>query len=165
MSLQRARIFSTIILLVVCVSCSMPFTSDEREGASGVAFEQVRDNTADYLGRTVMFGGEIIQTFNRENATEIIVLQKPLGWRYRPIDTLRTGGRFLVVSDGFLDPAIYSKGRKITVLGLVKESQRRLIGDLSYEYVIIEEIDHYLWKPGAGSGIKVDLSIGIRKSQ
>ncbi|MGH8651549.1 MAG: Slp family lipoprotein [Gammaproteobacteria bacterium] len=38
-------------------------------------------------------------------------------------------GRFLVSSDGFLDPATYSAGREVTVYGILENVLMRNIGE------------------------------------
>ena len=47
-------------------------------------------------------------------------------------------GRFLVSSDGFLDPAVYSAGREVTVYGVLQNVLVRNIGTRPYLYPLVK---------------------------
>jgi outer membrane lipoprotein len=55
-------------------------------------------------------------------------------------------GRYLVVVDRFLDPAIYRSGRDITVAGEVRGSEVHRLGEIDYRYPVIAASELYLWK-------------------
>ena len=56
-------------------------------------------------------------------------------------------GRFLVHFEGFLDPAIYAKGRRITVLGEVAGKRVLPLKEMEYSYPVLLPREHYLWRP------------------
>ena len=56
-----------------------------------------------------------MSTRNLTEGTLLEVLQKPLDATDRPLDTDRTEGRFMALYEGYLDPAVYSKGRQVTL--------------------------------------------------
>lgn len=60
--------------------------------------------------------------------------------------TDKSEGRYLVVVDRFLDPAIYRSGRDITVAGEVRGSEVRRLGEIDYRYPVIAASELYLWK-------------------
>ena len=93
----------------------------------------------------VILGGEILATSPRPGSTEIEVLSHPLDRGDAPQRTDVSEGRFLVHTPEFLDPAIYARGRRITVLGPVAGSEERLVGDRPYTYPVIDAERIKLW--------------------
>ena len=127
--------------------------------ARHVISEQVRlevDQTLDYrtlaadpqaqAGRVVLLGGTIVQTTPRAGETEIEVVQKELKSTGEPRLTDASGGRFLVVVDRFLDPAIYKTDRDLTVAGTVQGAAVRRIGETDYRYPVIAAKELHLWR-------------------
>jgi outer membrane lipoprotein len=108
--------------------------------------EAVRANTADFLQRQVRWGGRLIQTENRENATWLIVLASPLlskDGEPRYGDT--SAGRFIAIVPEFLDPQVYAADRKITVTGTLVRSEMRPVGEFPYTYPVVQATSWYLW--------------------
>ena len=97
-------------------------------------------------GKVVLLGGTIAQTVPKPTHTEIEVVQKQLSSSGEPYLTDKSEGRFLVVVDRFLDPAIYRSGRDITVAGEVQESVLRRLGEIDYRYPVITGLELFLWK-------------------
>ena len=140
--------FPSICILAVLVGCT-PVMSPQ-------LMDQV-DRTLDYRaiaadppgakGKTVLLGGTIVQTVPKPGLTEIEIVQKALDSSEAPRLTDRSEGRFLVVSERFLDPAVYSPGRDITVAGEVADPQTRRIGEIDYRYPVVQAIELRLWRP------------------
>lgn len=136
-----------VILAVTAASCSVIPRSIRREALTNVSFHQLVQDTDQYTGKTVILGGYIIDVQNTADRTNILVLQTPLGYQDEPKARDLSQGRFLVVYDGFLDPAVYEKNRKITVAGTVAGNQTRKVGQYTYRLLIIRAVDLYLWAP------------------
>ena len=84
-----------------------------------------------YKGKSVVWGGEIIETENqKDGTTQIEVFQKPLGWGEEPKDTVDSEGRFLVIADKYVDPYLYQTGRKITVAGEIRGEEIKPLGKM-----------------------------------
>ena len=96
-------------------------------------------------GRTMVLGGEILQVTPKPSATEVEVLERPLGRQDRPEETDESRGRFIVVMDGFLDPAIYGPGREVTVVGDVEGVTPRPIGEVTYTFPLLRGRYLHLW--------------------
>ena len=127
-------------------------------------FSTLRENPQEYRNEFVIFGGRIISTDNYEDRAEITVLQLPLDNAQRPIPGRETQGRFLIVSDTFLDPETYSRGEMVTVAGRVTGSVRRPIGEYQYEHPIIEG-DIWVWEPRpTGVAPRFRFGVGIGKT-
>jgi len=96
-------------------------------------------------GRTMILGGEILQVTPKPSGTEVQVLERPLGRQDRPEETDESRGRFIVVMDGFLDPAIYGPGREVTVVGDVEGVTPRPIGEVTYTFPLLRGRYIHLW--------------------
>jgi len=100
----------------------------------------------EFKGKMVLLGGTIVQAVPKPAETEIEVVQKQVSSDGEPRLTDKSEGRFLVVVDRFLDPAIYGSGRDITVAGEVRGSVQRRLGEIDYRYPVIAARELYLWK-------------------
>ena len=77
--------------------------------------------------------------------TEIEILSRPLGGGDVPERSDRTDGRFLVRSREFLDPVVYARGRRLSVLGTVTGRVERRLGELPYAYPVVTAEQLKLW--------------------
>lgn len=111
-----------------------------------LTFKQVIEDPRSYVGKTVLWGGTIFKTTVRKNGTFLEIIQKPLDAIDRPLATDASLGRFLVErSHAFLDPAIFEKGRAVTVIGTITKKEVRQLGELDYPYPYIVATHIYLW--------------------
>jgi outer membrane lipoprotein len=137
-----------LLLLSILAGCAIsPISKPLRQAAkSQPAFTEISARPDAFKGRTVILGGTIVQTTNQPKTTEIEILQKPLS-RYsdRPQETDRSFGRFLARCQGFLDSAVYEKGRDITVAGIVEGREVRPLDQIRYPYLVIECKEIHLW--------------------
>jgi outer membrane lipoprotein len=106
---------------------------------------QIRADPRAQLGAHVILGGDILATTPKAGETEIEVLSRPLNRGDAPERSDSSSGRFLVRTAEFLDPAIYARGRRITVLGTVAGSEERPVGELRYAYPVITAERIKLW--------------------
>ena len=133
-----------------------------QEVDTSVSFVQLSKEPDTYQGRTVLLGGDVIETQNLPDKTLVIVLQCPLGRRGQPGAGDVSEGRFLIQTTGFLDPAIYSPGRRLTVAGTVVGKEVRPLGEIEYTYPIIEKRELYLWpEESASDEPRVHFGVGI----
>jgi len=136
----------SFFLLGGFTACAPAISKKVREEAGEpVPFEALLNHTDDHKGRVVIVGGYILETVNEPDGSQITVLQAPLDSRNRPKSSDLSEGRFMVSSSDFLDPAIYSKERRITVGGKVSGNQERKLGNLTYIYPVIEAMEIHLW--------------------
>lgn len=124
-------------------------------------FEQLLKNPEAYRGKTVLFGGDIIETKNLPERTLISVLQRPLDFRNRPAAKGESKGRFIVSAPGFLDPAIYRPRRKVTVVGLVVGKEVRPLGEVEYTYPVISKRELYLWPSEESTKAEPRVHFGV----
>jgi outer membrane lipoprotein len=139
-------LFLTMVLSLFVVSCAHVISKEVlKEVDKNVTFAQLAKDPDAYKGKTVLFGGAIIETINVADKSRIMVLQQPLDRRDRPVAGDVSEGRFIVTTQGFLDPAIYSPGRLVTVAGQVVGKERHPLGEIEYTYPVIEKQGLYLW--------------------
>ncbi|MCG6870223.1 MAG: Slp family lipoprotein [Gammaproteobacteria bacterium] len=114
--------------------------------------------------RSVLWGGAILKTTNLENDTRLEVLAYPLDGRQRPIRDSDPLGRFIVVYAGYLEPADYTEGRIVTVLGTVGKTVAGKIGETDYTYPLLSPDKVYLWpreRSRALSNIQFGIGVGL----
>jgi outer membrane lipoprotein len=63
----------------------------------------------------------------------------------RPRNVDASQGRFLACRQGFYDPAVFTSGREVTVVGNVAGSEARTVGEFKLELPRIEAETIYLW--------------------
>jgi outer membrane lipoprotein len=135
-----------LMALLLLVGCAHVISKETlKEVDRNATFAQVVKDPDAYKGKTVFFGGAIIETENLADKAQVVVLQHPLDRRNRPVAGDVSEGRFIVTTPGFLDPAIYSPGRQITVAGMVVGKEKRPMGEIEYTYPVIEKQGLYLW--------------------
>jgi outer membrane lipoprotein len=119
------------------------------EAEPAIAFPRLVLRAHDYEGRVVVVGGYVLEVRNRGQATLLVVLQAPLGNGQEPLNADLSEGRFMVLHDRFLDPEVFTKGRKVTVGGTVKGLTPEVIGDQPYDYLTLEAREIFLWEKEA----------------
>jgi outer membrane lipoprotein len=125
------------------------------------SFSQLQEIPDRYRGEVAMLGGKIIETHPLEKGAELVVLQLDLDRSDRPQDNDQSKGRFLVQSDHFLDPAVYSPGTLITVVGRLKGSEQRNIGQMAYRYPVISVEEIKKWPTVTETYPHVQFGIGV----
>jgi len=111
-----------------------------------VSLSTVQKNLDLYKGRTIIWGGIILETVNHGDETVLTIMQVPLDSQKRPVDPDESTGRFMVLRKGFLDPYIYCKGREITVAGIITGKEEHAIGDITYVYPVVLSRHIHLWE-------------------
>jgi outer membrane lipoprotein len=154
--------FLTIGALLLLVGCAHVISEETlKQVDRNATFAQVVKEPDAYKGRTVLFGGAIIETINVADKSRMIVLQQPLGRRDRPVAGDVSEGRFIILTSGFLDPAIYSPGRQITVAGKVVGKEKHPMGEIEYTYPVIEKQGLYLWPVAAPASAEPRWQFGV----
>ncbi len=133
-----------------------------KEVDRGLTPQQIFKEPEAHSGKTVMLGGIILAVANTKDSTYIEVLERPLSSTGKPLDTDESRGRFMIRYDGYLDPAIYSKGKALTVVGALSGTIPGKIGEMEYKYPLIISKNIYLSE--RTRDIPVRFGIGIFKS-
>jgi outer membrane lipoprotein len=152
-----APLFGAALLLSACAESLHQVQRDtellglppglEQEIDTTVSFADLKRAPSEYVGRTVMIGGNVITAKRTEAGTELEVLQLPTEKEGTLTEErLRSEGRFLAVREQFLDPASLPQGTPITIIGTVKGETTRQLDESDYTYPILE-VKHIIdWK-------------------
>ncbi len=132
-------------------------TLEPRQAAAGAAV----------LGQQVAWGGTVIRVENREDRTRLEVLAYPLDADGVPRVNRQPSGRFLSDHWGFLDPADYTPGRRVTVRGNIAGTVDGKVGEAIYRYPLLEAAETRLWEtvpaasPGGWWPPQLHIGIGV----
>lgn len=140
-------LLKTSLLAFLFFTACTPFSRQALQQVNTEAsFQQIQQDIDPFRGKTVLWGGVIINTDVRGNGTFIKVLETNLDYETMPVKLDNPNGRFIIYKSGFLDPAVYKQGRKITVIGTITGKEIDPVGSIKYAYPIVEAKDLYLWR-------------------
>jgi len=138
------RVFPLIVLALLalggCATVPAPI--------AGKDFAEVTPQQAagqNSHGTRVRWGGEIISVDPKADTTCFEVLSRELYSDARPNRRDRSDGRFIACGKGFYDPAVYAKGRDLTVTGQINGVERKPVGEHDYTYALVDADGIYLW--------------------
>jgi len=153
-----------ILCILLVAACAKGISKEARSQVNySGTFSALQEKPDDYVGEVVLFGGKIIETKVNTKYSEITVLQLPLGGGDRPRLEDQSKGRFLIRSAQLLDPAVYTQGTAITVVGKLIGSEVRKVGEYNYDYPVLEPIQIKLWPKEKDGGPDVHFGIGVFK--
>ena len=138
-------LFGLLLLILTLFSGCAPISKELRAQADRtLTFQHVFQNPEAYKGKIAIWGGEIIETINQKDGTTlIVVLQRPLDWMEEP-KIQRSEGRFIILVEGYVDPYVFRKGRRITVAGEILGRKAMRLGELEYPYPLFLSKQIYL---------------------
>jgi outer membrane lipoprotein len=137
-----------LIVLFMMAGCASTISREVRsqaEASGDLPLRQVLGSPERYEGKVVIWSGTVLEAKNTPEGTLLKVLQKPADYQDKPKVTDVSEGRFLALERRYLDPAIYSKGRAVTVAGKIVGKQALPQGDVEYVYPLLEVKDLQLW--------------------
>ena len=145
---SKLKYFLTFFLIFLLSGCAHVISKDLRANADpSLTFAQVLQNPDSFRGKSVIWGGEIVETLNqKDGTTQVEVFQRPLGWGEEPKETLASEGRFLILAQKYLDPYLFRRGGKITVAGEIIGEKIRSLGEMDYRYPILLSKQIHLWE-------------------
>jgi outer membrane lipoprotein len=136
-----------LLLLALAVSCAPAIPRDVLQGASSEPrVHEVQQTPERHLGKSVLWGGRILSAENRREGTLLEILKLPLDASDRPQRGDRAQGRFLYLHPDYLDKAVYSEGREVTVVGRITRIEVRTMDQIEYPYPVLEGKVVHLWE-------------------
>lgn len=139
----RASCIVSLLLIVGCSSHIPPEIRQSLDGSPDLVL--VKSNAPAYISQKVRWGGVILQTENKDENSRLTIVAFPLNDVGEPLSKQQSPGRFIAIVDQFMEPTVYSRDRKITVIGNVLRTETLEIGEFPYEYPVIQLEHHYLW--------------------
>ncbi|MDJ0721552.1 MAG: Slp family lipoprotein [Desulfobacterales bacterium] len=147
---RPARAVAFIVALLSAggwlTSCTVMSARTMAEADPPLPFPMLAAKAEDFEGRVVILGGYVLEVRNRGQHTVLVVLQAPLSGGQEPVDADRSQGRFMVLHERFLDPEVFTKGRKVTVGGVVRGVTTEAIGEDPYDYLTLASREIFLWE-------------------
>jgi outer membrane lipoprotein len=146
--MKTKQFCKTIIIFIFAAglaACSVVSKDIRQKALTDIPFKTLAAQPEQYVGQTVVLGGYILDVSNRSQETHLTVLQAPLDFQDEPKARDMSKGRFLVVTDEFLDPMVYEKGRKVTVAGTVLGRETEKIDAYEYSMPKIRSMELHLW--------------------
>ena len=154
-----------MVCILLVAACTKGISKQARSRVTYLGtFSALQEKPDDHVGEVVLLGGKIIETNVNSNYSEIAVLQLPLDGGDRPRIEDQSEGRFLIRSEELLDPAVYTEGTAITVVGNIIGSEARKVGEYNYIYPVLKPIEIKLWHKDKGGGPGVHFGIGVFKT-
>ena len=147
----RVRSFLFRILLIsgflFLSGCAHVISKNLRaEADPALSFSRVLQNPEAFKGKTVIWGGEVVETTNQKDGSTLIeVLERRLDRQGEPDEASPSQGRFLVQSQDYLDPYVYRRGRKVTVAGVILGQKMKPLGEMDYRYPLVSIKQLHLW--------------------
>jgi len=152
MNIKRSMAFFLLLLLFIPALGCGPVISPKvmAKVDSSIAFGAVLQNPDAYKGRTVLWGGKIIQVLPQNGTTYVEVLKMTFGWREKPEEAYAPEGKFLILFRNMPDFSNFDRGLKITVAGEIQGGVKGVaVGSLTekdYPYPVILSEEFHLWK-------------------
>ena len=148
-------------LLLLLGGCSSQPTFDAQQVTLKLSPQQLLENPSTHIGKTILWGGTILQMHNLTEYTQIEILAYPLGSYQRPLTDQSPQGRFLIQHKGYLEPAVYEQGRQLTVMGKLHKTESGQVGEHRYNYPVIQSEKLHLWPVKNESSSRIQFGIGI----
>ncbi len=139
---MKPYLFSLFLLLSSCMNLPPAI---EDAPVVDITYSQSKQNVNSYKDAPVRWGGEIIDVENEQTYSLVQVLYYPLNYYGRPDLTKPNEGRFVIKSPEFLDPAIYTKKKEITIAGKLSGEIERTIGKKTVRVPLISSTVIHLW--------------------
>lgn len=134
-----------ILAALLSTGCAVMSTAVEQEALPPMDFQELIRHAAQYKGQMVVLGGYVVEVANREDHTRLVAVQAPLGFGQEPRSRDLSQGRLILIYRGFLDPEVYTAGRKLTVGGRVLGSSTTDPDPAPFPYVRLEVQEVHLW--------------------
>ncbi|MDH3974600.1 MAG: Slp family lipoprotein [Deltaproteobacteria bacterium] len=142
-----ALIMALILVFINLSGCASVIPRELKKDLDlDITFEDVIARGDSLSGEKILWGGVIATSKNEVGKTVIEVVQVPLGSSDRPGNIDLSKGRFIVEHKGYLETAIYSEGREITVAGKIRGTRPGKVGQMNYSFPLVESIKIHLWE-------------------
>ena len=157
------RLLPVLAAVLIATGCAPTFPSHITERVDArIKYADLMKDPETYKGKWVMLAGDIVTArAEKDGSTYLEILQRPAYSNGKPMDTDESGGRFIAVSREFLDPAVYGRGRVITIVGEVVGDSVKPLGAVAYRYPLLEVQALHLWDPYSSPRTNVSIGVGV----
>ncbi len=141
------RIVFLIGAVLLVQGCTYAISRDlAAQADKTVSFTRIQADPSLYQGTLVILGGTIAKTVHISGRSTLIeVEQKQLDHWGKPLSRTGSGGRFLILYNGLLNPLLYAAGRELTVAAVVEGISRQGVDDTSGTFPVVVSRELKLW--------------------
>lgn len=130
--------FLIVLAFILCAGCVHVISDESMQLVDpSLSFALLRESPDLYAGKYLLLGGAIASVSNIKQMGQLEVVQFQLDNDNMPVESNKSGGRFLARTDGFLDPFIYKTGRLVSIVGEIKGHKTMPLDQVEYDYPII----------------------------
>ena len=144
---MKNKRFALLLVLAGLISgcAGVPSSVETEPYLQDIPFGELVRDADRYIGEAVVLGGYVLSVENQEDQTILVALQSPLGVGRKPKSKDLSQGRLILVSEGFLDPEVYEKDRRITVGGTILGSSATEKEERAFPYLRLRVEEVHLW--------------------
>jgi outer membrane lipoprotein len=154
--MKNLYLLLTLLMLSACAASPLKLDGVNRDVSPAMV------NTAHpYTKLRVVWGGMIIKTQPLQQNTQIEVLAFPVASDGEPDRQTASQGRFLILRQGYLEPADFAPGRWVSVVGTIGQPQLGKVGEADYLFPVIVPEQLYLWPLNASSNTQTFFHFGV----
>lgn len=113
------------------------------------------------MGRSVLWGGMVIELTEFDGYVEIEVLGFPTDSQGRPIPQARDGGRFIAVRAGRVDATEVTPGRFLTLTGRITGEREMRLRDQPLSMPEVDAREIHLWPRDWNTRERPRISVGV----
>lgn len=161
MHLNRYRWGLLILLSSVLAACAPPPVFKTTGNEAVVPPSTVAHTPEHFIGRSVIWGGQVISVQNLSNTTRIEILGYPLDSSQRPQLKSLEGGRFIAIMQGYVERLNYPPGTLVTIRGRIKGTFAGHVGKAAYVYPLIQVEASHVWTAEEMRSHRPNVNIGI----
>lgn len=145
---MNIRILFILALLITTLSGCAHVISDQSRSLVDptVTYTMLKEKPDGFVGKHVLLGGVIAGVRNTGTGSQLEVMQVALDETGTPEDTFRSEGRFLAISESFLDSMIFKPDRLVTLVGEVKGKKIMTLDEVDYTYPVVAIKEIHVWK-------------------
>ena len=132
-------------VLLAAYGCSVMPADVSKDAMPDMPFTALMEEAGQHIGQTVILGGYVVEVINDAHQSRIIAVHAPLGSSQEPKEKDLSQGRLVITYNGFVDPEVYQKDRKITVAGKIAGSSQTEQGKYPFPYLRIDMTHIHLW--------------------
>lgn len=145
--MKTPNISFIVMLLMALTGCAHVISDQSRLLVDPtVSYAMLREKPDSFVGKYVLVGGVIAGVKNTGSGSQLEVMQVALDETGMPENTFRSEGRFLAVSESFLDAMIFKPGRLVTLVGEVKGKKTMPLDEVDYTYPLVAIREIHVWK-------------------
>lgn len=161
MRLNRYRWVLLILLSSLLAACAPPPVFKTTGNEATVPPSTVAQTPEHFIGRSVIWGGQVISVQNLSNTTRIEMLGYPLDSSQRPQLQSSEGGRFIAIMQGYVERLNYSPGTLVTIRGRIKGTFAGHVGKAAYVFPLVQVEASHVWTAEEMRSHRPKVNIGI----